>query len=185
MPEKRGPLDEEQAPLLEVRGVTKRFPGVLALDQVRFDLRAGEIHALVGENGAGKSTLMKILAGAYRPDAGQILLQGQPVALTSPRQAADLGISIIYQEFTLLPALSVAENIFLSHLPGQGRYGWLNRREMLQAARHLLDRVGLDVDPAVPVRRLRVAQQQLVEVAKALSRQARVLIMDEPTAALT
>lgn len=172
-------------PLLEVRGVSKSFPGVVALSGVNFTLGRGEIHALVGENGAGKSTLMKILSGAYQKDAGEILLDGRPVRSRSPREAAELGISIIYQELNLLPALSVAENIFLSHLPARGPLGILNKRRMHEETAELLARVGLDVKPDTPVGRLRVAEQQLVEVAKALSVRSRVLIMDEPTAALT
>lgn len=172
-------------PLLEVRDVSKSFPGVVALSGVNFTLERGEIHALVGENGAGKSTLMKILSGAYQKDSGQVFLEGRPIVSRSPREAAGIGISIIYQELNLLPALSIAENIFLSHLPARGALGILDKRRMRRETAALLARVGLDIDPDTPVGRLRVAEQQLVEVAKALSARSRVLIMDEPTAALT
>jgi ribose transport system ATP-binding protein len=170
-------------PVLQMRGIRKAFPGVVALDGVDFDLRAGEVHVLLGENGAGKSTLMKILSGAYTKDAGDILLDGAPVSIGSPRDAQSLGIATIYQELSLVPQLTVAENILLGHEPS--RAGVIDRGAMRDAARRSLADVGLDVDPDRRLDRLGIAEQQMVEVAKALFRRARVLVMDEPTSALT
>ena len=171
--------------LLEARGVGKVFPGVRALNNVDFTLRGGEVHALVGENGAGKSTLMKIFAGLYQPDGGEIRLRGEKVTLPNPLSAHHAGISVIHQEFFLMNHLTVAQNIFIGRepkLPG----GILNDDRLLNhTATELLQRLGVDIDPKVQVGRLTVAQQQMVEIAKALSFNASVLIMDEPTAALT
>jgi ribose transport system ATP-binding protein len=173
-------------PVLEMRGIRKAFPGVVALDGVDLMLHAGEVHMLLGENGAGKSTLMKILSGAYRKDAGTITLDGHEVDIESPRDALARGIRLIYQELNLVPHLSVAENIFLGAAPTRwpGVIDW--RRLRADAAR-LLDDLGLAIDPVTPVHRLSLAQQQMVEIAKALSRRATasVLVMDEPTSALT
>jgi ribose transport system ATP-binding protein len=167
-----------------MQGIRKAFPGVVALDGVDLDLRAGEVHVLLGENGAGKSTLMKILSGAHARDAGGIWLDGQAVEIGSPRRAQELGIHIIYQELTLCPRLSAAENILLGHEPG--RLGWVNRRRMAEEAARLLRGLGIELDPWTRVCDLGVALQQMVEVAKALSgEEARVLVMDEPTSALT
>ena len=171
------------APVLGMRGIRKTFPGVVALDRVDFDLRAGEVHVLLGENGAGKSTLMKILSGAYTRDAGEILLDGRPVAIAAPRDAQSLGIATIYQELSLVLQLTVADNILLGHEPS--RAGVIDRGAMREAARRSLAEVGLEIDPDVRVDRLGIAEQQMVEVAKALFRRARVLVMDEPTSALT
>ena len=168
---------------LQMRGIHKAFPGVVALDGVDFDLRAGEVHVLLGENGAGKSTLMKILSGAYAKDAGEILLEGTPVSIGSPRDAQSLGIATIYQELSLVPQLTVAENILLGHEPA--RAGVIDRTRFREAARRSLDEVGLEIDPDRRVDRLGIAEQQMVEVAKALFRRARVVVMDEPTSALT
>lgn len=173
-----------ESEILSVRGVSKAFPGVVALQEVDFSLRSGEVHALVGENGAGKSTLMKILSGAYRKDRGAIAVAGGQVEVGSPQAAQALGISTIHQEFNLVPALSVAENIFLGRLPVRSRWGLLDRGKLRREAAALLKRLGLAIPPETPVSALRVAQQQLVEIAKALSTNARILIMDEPTAAL-
>ena len=170
--------------LLQMRGIRKAFPGVLALDDVSFELRRGEVHALLGENGAGKSTLMKILSGAYPRDAGEILIDERPVSLGSPRDAQAVGISTIYQEFNLVPQLSAAENIYLGREP-MLRGGIIDRRALVHRARALLQSLGTSVDPDVPVRTLGVAEQQMVEIAKALSLRARILVMDEPTSALT
>ena len=170
--------------LLQLRGVTKRFAGVPALSAVDLDLGAGEILALLGENGAGKSTLMKVLAGVHRPDAGRIHLEGRPVEFASPRDARELGISIIYQEFSLVPYLSTWENVFLGR-EKRTRWGTLSRPAMRTAARGLLKRLGVEFDIDVPVVRLSVAQRQIVEIAKALALSARILILDEPTATLT
>jgi ribose transport system ATP-binding protein len=169
--------------LLQMRGVCKRFPGVVALDTVDFDLHAGEVHVLLGENGAGKSTLMKILSGAYRKDAGEILISGRHAAIDSPRAAQALGIATIYQELSLVPQLSVAENILLGHEPARG--GWIDRNALRDAARRSIDDVGIGLDLDRRVDRLGLAEQQMVELAKALFRRARVLVMDEPTSALT
>jgi ribose transport system ATP-binding protein len=171
-------------PLLQMRGICKRYPGVVALDEVAFELRRGEVHALLGENGAGKSTLMKILSGACARDAGEVLLDGRPVALASPRDAQAAGISTIYQEFTLIPHLSAAANIYLGREPVR-LAGFIHRGRLLQDAETLLRSLGTAIDPAMPVHRLGVAEQQMVEVAKALSIDARILVMDEPTSALT
>jgi len=173
-----------ESPVLEMRHIGKSFPGVVALDDVDFELRRGEVHVLLGENGAGKSTLMKILSGAYQKNSGQIILDGADVEIKNPKHAQTLGISTIYQEFNLIPHLSVAENIFLGrepiHLPGV-----IDRGAIFQAATRALSDLGLTLNPERLVKELRVAEQQMVEVAKALSLDARILIMDEPTAALT
>jgi len=171
--------------LVSMEGIDKSFPGVRALDQARFELRAGEVHALVGENGAGKSTLMKVLAGVVRCDAGAIRLGGTAVAIASPRAARDLGISIIHQELNLVPHLTVAQNIFLGREPRRWPWFVLDERALDDAARAVLDRLRVGIDPRTRVSDLTVAMQQMVEIAKALALDARVLIMDEPTAALT
>jgi ribose transport system ATP-binding protein len=167
-----------------MKGIRKAFPGVVALDGVSLDVLQGEVHVLLGENGAGKSTLMKILSGAIRADAGEIELLGQPVHIQGPAHAQALGIRIIYQEFNLVPQLSAAENIFLGREPTLG-LGVVDRRRLEEEGGRRLDALGVRIDPARPVAELGVAQQQMVEVAKALHGEARVLIMDEPTSALT
>ena len=172
-------------PLLQMRGICKRFPGVVALDEVSFELERGEVHVLLGENGAGKSTLMKILSGACARDGGDILIDGEAAALDSPREAQARGISTIYQEFNLVPHLSAAENIYLGREPLRGGLGIIDRPRLIENAKRLLDMLGTRIDPAARVRGLGVAEQQMVEVAKALSIDARILIMDEPTSALT
>ncbi|TRW44613.1 sugar ABC transporter ATP-binding protein [Georgenia yuyongxinii] len=171
------------AELLRVEGLGKRFPGVVALDGISFDLHAGEVHVLLGENGAGKSTLIKCLAGVYQPDAGAIYVDGERTHLPTTAAAEAHGIATIHQEFNLVPQLSVAENVLLGRQPR--RLGVIDKRRMNAVAREALARVGLKVDPRTPVASLGVARQQLVEIAKALSLEARVLILDEPTAALT
>jgi len=177
------PVENEY--VLEMRDICKAFPGVQALDKVNLRVRRGEVHALVGENGAGKSTLMKILAGAHPCDAGEILIEGKPVEISDPITAQRLGISMIYQEFNLVPSLSVAENIFLGRLPAAWGWAHLNRNALLASARELLDRLHLNVDPGEKVKYLSVAKKQMVEIAKALSLQAKIIVMDEPTSALT
>ena len=177
------PAAVQAPPLLTMRGIRKRFPGVVALSDVDFEVRRGEVHVLLGENGAGKSTLMKILSGACERDAGEIIIDGQPVALRSPREAQQLGISTIYQDFNLVPQLSAAANIYLGREPSRG--GMIDRRALLTDAERLLRSLGTAIDPRAPVRTLGVAEQQMVEVAKALSLECRILIMDEPTSALT
>lgn len=176
-------MNRKASVLLRTEALRKGFPGVLALDGVDFDLRPGEVHVLLGENGAGKSTLIRLLAGAHRPDSGRILVDGAPVRIQSARDAGELGIATIHQEFNLVPDLTVAENVFLGRQPR--RYGLLDRARMNADAAALLERVGVDVSPQTPLRRLGVAGLQMVEIAKALSLRARVLVMDEPTAVLT
>jgi len=171
-------------PLLVMRGITKDYPGVRALDAVTLEVLPGEVHALVGENGAGKSTLMKILAGAVPLDQGEIALAGQPVHITSPQRAQELGISMIYQEFNLVPYLSVAENIYLGREPLQGGV-FVDWRRLYSQAAAVLARLGVDLDLRQPVNRLSVAHQQLVEIAKAISQDAKLIVMDEPSATLT
>ncbi len=171
--------------LLEMRNITKSFPGVKALDGVTFDLGGNEIHALVGENGAGKSTLIKILAGVYPyPEyGGQIVLEGSERRFPNIRAAEQVGIAVIYQELSLVKDLSVAENIFLGREPR--RFGVINWSELYSRAQKLLNELHLPIDPRAPVRNLGIGQQQLVEIGKALSQEARILVLDEPTAALT
>ena len=172
--------------LLKMEGITKHFPGVLALNGVDFDLYEGEVHVLLGENGAGKSTLIKILSGAYEKDSGRMKIEGEIVEITSPHQAQDLGISTIYQEFNLVPYLSVAENIFLGREPIRGKLvKRVDKEKMNEQAEKLLLDLGVDIDPALPVYRLGVADKQMVEITKALSMSSRICIMDEPTAALS
>jgi ribose transport system ATP-binding protein len=170
--------------VLEMRHIRKTFPGVVALDDVHFELRRGEVHILLGENGAGKSTLMKILSGAYQKSDGQVVLDGAEVEMKNPKQAQTLGISTIYQEFNLIPHLPIGENIFLGREPVR-LPGLIDQRAIIQEAQSALSSLGLTLDPRRLVKDLRVAEQQMVEVAKALSLDARILIMDEPTAALT
>src|SRR3954462_11631263 len=168
--------------LLDVRGVSKSFPGVKALEDVHLDLRAGEVLALVGENGAGKSTLMKVLTGVYSVDQGEFSLNGQPYEPVSPKHAQDLGISIIHQEFNLMPDLTVAQNLFIGREPRSRLF--LNERRLNAQARELIERLHLPLRPKQIVGNLTVAKQQMVEIGKALSHDAKLLIMDEPTAAL-
>jgi ABC-type sugar transport system ATPase subunit len=170
-------------PLLEVVGLTRRFHGVVALDQVDFDVRPGEIHALVGENGAGKSTLINIIGGVLQPSAGSIRIDGHERHLPTPTSAQQAGLSVIFQEFNLLPHLSVAENIYVNREPT--RRGAIDWQAMNRGSREVLRRLGLDIDPRIAVDRLSVAQQQLVEIARALSFESRVIVMDEPTASLS
>ncbi|NSW75647.1 MAG: sugar ABC transporter ATP-binding protein [Candidatus Atribacteria bacterium] len=170
--------------LLRVENVTKRFPGVLALDRVSFELYKGEIHALVGENGAGKSTLMKILSGVYQPDEGTIFYKEKPVAFHNPHEAQQAGISIIYQELNLMPHLTVAQNIFIGREPLRFG-GYIDDQKMNRDTKEILAQLHVDIDPTTPVYALPLSKRQMVEIAKALSLNADVLIMDEPTSALT
>ena len=172
----------ESPSVLAVQQMSRRFPGVLALDAVDFDILPGEVHALVGENGAGKSTLISILAGVLQPSAGQIFVDGRPVTFANPLSSQQAGISVIFQEFNLLPHLSVAENVFITREPRRGPL--IDWETMNRNTRHILQTLNLDIDPTTPVSNLAVSQQQLVEIARALSVKARVIIMDEPTAAL-
>jgi ABC-type uncharacterized transport system ATPase subunit len=172
-----------EAPLLELKGITKRFPGVVANDRVDFDLRRGEVHALLGENGAGKSTLMNTLYGLYHPDEGEIRLNGKPVRIGSPSDAIELGIGMVHQHFMLIPVMTVAENIVLAIEPRNGPFLDLGTAE--ERVRDLSQRYGLAVEPGARIGRISVGQQQRVEILKALYRGAEILILDEPTAVLT
>ncbi|GMQ61043.1 sugar ABC transporter ATP-binding protein [Vallitalea maricola] len=171
--------------LVLMEGIDKSFPGVKALDNCRFQLLKGEIHALIGENGAGKSTLMKILTGVFKKDAGRIFYKGEDIDITNPRMARDLGISIIHQELNLMPDLTVAQNIFIGKEPKKCLNLFLDNKEINDKASELLNQMNLNISPDEKVENLSVAKQQMVEIAKALSYNSDVLIMDEPTAALT
>ena len=172
--------------LLRMTGITKRFPGVVALDEVQLEVRAGEVLVLLGENGAGKSTLMKILGGAYHADAGKIELKGREVKINSPRDALDLGIAVIYQEFNLVSQLSVMENVFMGREPRiPGRPGMIDWERMRRETSAILKELDLPIDPRRQVGKLGVAQQQMVEIARSVSANADIVVMDEPTSALT
>jgi len=175
----------KSVPVLEMWGISKSYPGVRALDGVDFDVRAGEVHALVGENGAGKSTLMKILAGAIPMDSGSVLMDGRVINIDSPLTAMSHGIGIIYQEFNLVPYMSAAENIFLGREPMGALPGFIDFAKMNRDAQEVLDRLGVRLSAKTQVSRLSVAQQQMVEIAKTISRKARIIAMDEPSATLT
>ncbi|OCP17959.1 MULTISPECIES: sugar ABC transporter ATP-binding protein [unclassified Ensifer] len=170
--------------LLNVEGIRKEFPGVVALDDVSFRLRRGTVHALMGENGAGKSTLMKILAGIYTPDKGEVRLKGADIRLKSPLDALENGIAMIHQELNLMPFMTVAENIWIRREP-KNRFGFVDHGEMRRITARLFDRLKIKLDPEIEVRHLSVANRQMVEIAKAVSYESDVLIMDEPTSALT
>jgi ribose transport system ATP-binding protein len=171
------------AAALHVENATKIFPGVKALDSVSMELLPGEIHALLGENGAGKSTLIKIVTGVYRPEEGNVQISGQPVNFSSPRDAFAAGIGVVHQERNLIPRYSVAENIMIERLPT--KRGLIDRNEMIRQAKHWLSVLDLNIDPLITVNRLSVAQMQLVEIARALSQESRILLLDEPTASIT
>ncbi|MGY2488949.1 sugar ABC transporter ATP-binding protein [Cupriavidus sp. CP313] len=175
----------EVTPLFEMRGICKGFPGVKALDDVSFAIYPGEVHMLLGENGAGKSSLMKVLCGVYVADAGEFYHGGQRVRVASPVDTMRLGIAVIFQEFSLVPYLDIAQNIFLGREPRGRVPGSVDHARMHAEARRLLDILGMDLSTHMPVHRLGVAQQQMVEIAKALSQDARILVLDEPTAALS
>ena len=171
-------------PVLQMKGISKQFPGVQALKDVDFSVLPGEVHCLVGENGAGKSTLIKIMTGAQPKDAGTILINGTQVEMNSPQDGKNLGIRAIYQELDLLPTLSVAENIFVEDIP-RTSMGLVNWSEMNRRAAELLATFHVPIDPKALVRDLTVAEQQIVAIVKALSQDSKVLIMDEPSAVLT
>ncbi len=169
-------------PLLSMQGIEKSFPGVRAIKRGQLELRAGEVHALLGENGAGKSTMIKVLSGAHHPEAGTIAIDGKIAAISSPLDAQQLGVAVIYQEFNLVPTLSARENIFLGQERGGG---FLSPNEERREALELFKRLDIEIDPEILCSQLSVAQQQIVEIAKALARKARIVVMDEPTAALS
>lgn len=169
--------------VIRMAAIEKRFPGVHALRSAQFDLNAGEVHALMGENGAGKSTLMKILSGIYAPDSGSVIVNGSAVRISSPRAAQSLGIGIIHQELALMPDLTVAQNIFIGREP-RNRWGVLNEAQLNRDAEAIFAAMKVPLEPRSVVRSLTIAKQQMVEIAKALSFRSRILIMDEPTAAL-
>jgi ABC-type sugar transport system ATPase subunit len=170
-------------PFVSYKSITKRFPGVLALDDVSFDIERGSCHALIGENGAGKSTLGKILAGVYQPDAGQILVDGKAIHTPTPLAARKLGIAMVHQELAFCPNLTVAENLCLGDLPNHA--GWLDRRRMREQARSMLEQIETEFDVDLPINRLSTGQEQLVQIAAALGTKAQVIVMDEPTSSLS
>ncbi|MBD3309297.1 ATP-binding cassette domain-containing protein, partial [candidate division KSB3 bacterium] len=176
----------QDARLLEMQGITKFFPGVKALDDVHIDLHQGEVLAIIGENGAGKSTLMNILGGIYQPDTGQILLDGQAVMIDSVHTATNLGIAFVHQELNLSDNLDVAANVFLGREPRKSSLlKLIDRKTLEEDTQQILDRIGLDCPPRTLVRDLTIGTQQMIEIAKALSINARILIMDEPTSSLS
>jgi len=179
-------MEQHNGTIIKLKGITKTFPGVLALDNVDFDLKKGEVHVLIGENGAGKSTLIKIISGAYKKDAGTIILDGKELEIHNPRHAQELGIATVYQEFNLIPYLSVAENIFLGRQPlKRGPLRTIDKPRMNREAIELLKSLEIEIDPKIIVRKLGIAHKQMVEIAKAFSVKSKICIFDEPTAALT
>ena len=182
--EPRAAAPAAATPLLEISGIRKAFPGVVALDNVGFKLRAGTVHALMGENGAGKSTLMKIIAGIYTPDQGEIRVKGRALTLHGPLDALNQGIAMIHQELNLMPFMTVAENIWIRREP-LTKLGFVDHTQLRQRTQALFDRLVIDIDPETEVRSLSIASRQMVEIAKAVSFDSDVLIMDEPTSALT
>src|SRR5215216_4231359 len=171
----------DERPVLELRGITKRFPGIVANDNVDFDLRKGEVHALLGENGAGKSTLMNVVYGLYHPDGGEILIDGKPIEVHSPGEAIEHGIGMVHQHFMLIPVMTVAENIVLATEPVANGV-FLDYAAAENRVREISTRFGLAVDPRARVQDITVGQQKRVEILKALYRGADILVLDEPTA---
>ena len=169
--------------ILEMKKIRKEFPGVLALNDVDFDLRSGEVHFLIGENGAGKSTLMKVLSGSYRQDSGQVIVNGEEMTVNSPVYALQHGIAMIYQELNPIPYMTVAENIYVGREPKKGMF--LDRLKLYRDAQEILDRLGIDISPRAVMKDLSVAETQMIEIAKAVSYNSRIVIMDEPTSAIT
>ena len=169
--------------LLTLHHLTKLYPGVVALDDLNLSFREGEVHAIVGENGAGKSTMIKLISGAIEPTSGSIEINGQHYDVMTPKLSRSCGVAVIYQEFTLVPVLSAAENIFMGEYLTKGLV--LNRREMEKRAERLFERLNIRIDPRAKVADMTTGYQQIVEIAKAISKNARILIMDEPSAPLT
>ena len=173
----------EEKLLLQMKGIDKSFPGVHALQNVQFELRRGEVHALLGENGAGKSTLIKVLGGIYQKDEGEIFIDGQKVEINSVEDARKAGVSIIHQELVLVPWLSIAENMFLGREP-KNKLGFVDFGKMNSEAKKYLVDFGLDLNPLTPIAELNIAQQQMVEIVKAISFSSNIVVMDEPTSSL-
>ena len=171
-------------PFLQVKNISKVFPGVNALKDVSIDFHSGEVHALLGENGAGKSTLIKIISGVYFPTHGQVFLESNPVDFKTPRQALDAGISVIHQELSIANDLTVAENIFLGEEP-KLKGNFLDRKRMNQEAQNVLDEMGVAINATAIARHLSAAEQQMIEIAKVVKRNSKVVIMDEPTSSLS
>ncbi|MCC8181336.1 MAG: ATP-binding cassette domain-containing protein, partial [Planctomycetes bacterium] len=169
--------------LLDMQGVDKSFPGVKALDQARLQVRAGTVHSLMGENGAGKSTLMKCLFGIYQPDAGSILISGKPVSFSGPKEAMEGGVSMVHQELNQVLKRNVMENLWLGRFPK--RYGLVSQRQMYAETMKIFDELNIQVDPKALIGKLSVSQRQMVEIAKAVSYHAKILVLDEPTSSLT
>ena len=172
-------------PILQISGISKDFPGVRALDNVSLDLHPSEVLGLVGENGAGKSTLLKVLSGALQKDAGEIKINGAPVTILNPKNSQDLGITVIYQDFNLVPELNIARNIFLGHESLADSRFILNNKRMMHASRQLLKQLGIDMDPRLLVADLTVAEKQMVEIVRALSLESKIVLMDEPSGPLS
>ncbi len=175
---------QDHRPILQVREIHKVFPGTKALSNVSMEFHAGEVHAVVGENGAGKSTLMNILSGVFPPTEGQIILEGEEVRFQSPRQAQEKGIAIVHQELSLCPHLTVGENMFIGRLP-RSRLGFVDRNKLREDAKKMLEAFKADIDPDDLAGDLSISEQQVVEIAKALTMDCKVLILDEPTSAIT
>src|SRR6056297_2095483 len=171
--------------ILRLEGLSKYFPGVKALDDISFDLIEGEIHALIGENGAGKSTLIKVLTGAYQKTHGKVFYRGNEVKKLNPTKAKSLGISAIYQELTLFPDLTVAQNIFMGNEKVYNKSNIVKDKEMMNEVRKIFEKIKLDISPEILVKNLSIAQQQMIEIARAISLDADILIMDEPTSSIS
>ena len=177
---------EEMEYIAQLNNISKKFPGVVALDDVSFQLKKGEVHILLGENGAGKSTLIKILSGVYLKDKGQIIINGEKCEFKFPSDASRAGVATIYQEFNLIDTMSVAENIFMGRLPSRGKVIELvKKKELFDNAKKVLNELNMNIDPRKKVGEFGVAEKQMVEIAKAISVDSKILIMDEPTAVLT
>ena len=176
-------MTENRVPLIELKNITKVFPGVRALSEVCFDIYPGEVHALCGENGAGKSTLIKVMTGAHQADGGEYFIDGKPVHISSTQEGIAMGVSCVYQELSIAPQLDVAKNLFIGNLPMKGRF--IDHKKLYQDAAEILDQLGMDISPKTIAGELSVGQQQMIEIGRALTRNARCIIMDEPTSSLS